>query len=175
MIELDPRLRQILVIALLFLPLVGMANEESKTVTDPIVENQVRQDIEDLHDFFVGWYNGKLPDSAFESEFAARLDPAFTIIMPNGVELDYDSLSYAMRDSFGKNPGFRIEIRNVRLVHATAETAVATYEEWQFQEGDGADSATSRVSTVLFERGERLTWLHVHETWLPEEIILENP
>ena len=44
------------------------------------MENEVRQDVEDLHSFFVGWYNGTLPDSAFETEFLARLDPDFTIM-----------------------------------------------------------------------------------------------
>jgi hypothetical protein len=161
--------------ALLAIPAVAATDERSAIVPETALENKIRQDVEDLHDFFVGWYNGTLPESAFETEFAARLDPAFTIIMPNGVELDHDALSFAMRDSFGKNPGFRIEIRKLRLVHASEATAVATYEEWQYLGPDEADYTSARISSVVFSRSDRLKWLHVQETWLPEEIIIENP
>lgn len=140
-----------------------------------MLENEVRQDIEDLHSFFVGWYNGTVPDSAFETEFLARLDPAFSIIMPSGVKLDYETLSSAMRESFGGNKGFRIEIRNVRLVHVTESTAVATYEEWQRKEQGGAESGSARVSTVTLARGDTLKWLHVQETWLPAEVVKADP
>jgi len=57
-------------------PVAGTTQERSESV----LENEVRQDVEDLHSFFVGWYNGTLPDSAFETEFLARLDPDFTIM-----------------------------------------------------------------------------------------------
>jgi len=143
----------------------------SSNVSQQQVLAEVRQDIVALHDFFVGWYNGDLPESAFETEFAARLDPSFTIIMPSGAELDYETLSAAMRDSFGKKPGFRIEIRNVRIVKATETTVIATYEEWQENEREEPGSASARISTVAMTRGEVLKWLHVHETWLPEETL----
>lgn len=155
----------------LMLAAPAAAAERSEPVSDTALENEIRQDIEALHEFFVGWYNGTLPEAAYENEFAARLDPNFTIIMPSGVELDHDSLSAAMRQSFGKNPGFRIGIRNVRLVHAGETTAVATYEEWQHHEEEGPESVSARVSTVAFERGDTLKWLHVHETWLPAEVV----
>lgn len=155
----------------LMLATTTVAAERSEPVIDTALENEIRQDIEVLHEFFVGWYNGTLPEIAYDTEFAARLAPTFTIVMPSGVELDHDSLSAAMRQSFGKNPGFRIEIRNVRLVHASEKVAIATYEEWQFHEQEGPDSASARISTVVFARGETLKWLHVHETWLPEEAV----
>ena len=132
------------------------------------LENAVRQEVEDLHDFFVGWYNGDLPKSAYETDFLAKLDRGFTIIMPSGTELGYDALCSAMRASFGKKKGFQIEIRNVRLVESTETLVVATYEEWQHNDMEGPDSASARVSTVVFERAEALLWRHVHETWLPE-------
>lgn len=147
---------------------VAVASERSDTVNDQALQSEIRQDIVDLHDFFVGWYNGELPQEAYDSEFDARLGPAFTIVLPSGVELDRDSLSGAMRESFGKNPGFQIEIRNVRLVHATKSMAVATYEEWQRKDEGGPESVSGRLSTVVLARGEILQWLHVHETWLPD-------
>lgn len=132
------------------------------------LENAVRQEVEDLHAFFVGWYNGDLPESAYETAFLAKLDSGFTIILPSGVELNYGELCSAMKASFGKKKGFQIEIRKVRLVKSAETMVVATYEEWQHNDQEGPDSATARVSTVVFERGEVLLWRHVHETWLPE-------
>ena len=147
----------------------GSTSREAETVKEPVLENEIRQEVEELHAFFVAWYNGNLPDRAFDDEFVARLGSEFTIIMPSGIELDYDTLSSAMRQSFGKKPGFRIEIRNVRLIDTAETTAIASYEEWQHMENEGAESARGRVSTVVFSREDRLKWLHVHETWLPEE------
>jgi len=80
-----------------------------------------------------------------------------------------------MRQSFGKNPGFRIEIRNVQLIHATESTAIARYEEWQRKEQEGAEYDSGRVSTVVFSREDRLKWLHVHETWLTEDVVRADP
>jgi hypothetical protein len=139
------------------------------------LEKTVRGDVVALHEFFVGWYGGELPESAFETEFLARLDPAFTIIMPSGAELDMASLSRAMQDAFGQKPGFRIEIRNVRLKYLTETTIVATYEEWQRNTREAAETGTGRLSTVVFDRDGSLRWRHVHETWLPEELVLVDP
>ena len=154
--------------ALLLCAPAALATEGGDIVNDHALESEIRQDIVELHDFFVGWYNGELPQEAYDTEFDARLGPAFTIVMPTGEELDRASLSQAMRESFGKNPGFEIEIRNVRLVHATESTAIATYEEWQRKVEGGPETTTGRLSTVVMARGETLQWLHVHETWLPD-------
>jgi hypothetical protein len=153
----------------------GGANKEVEMGKKSVLENTIRQDIEDLHAFFVAWYNGNLPDHAVDDEFVARLSTDFTIIMPSGTELDYDTLSSAMRQSFGKNPGFRIEIRNVGLIHVTESTAVARYEEWQRNQKGGAETGSGRISTVVFSRQSGLKWLHVHETWLPEDVVRADP
>lgn len=167
-----------LVLVICFMPgvtIAGSTNKEVEAVKESVLENEIRQEIEELHAFFVGWYNGNLPGSSFDDEFVARLGADFTIIMPSGIELNYETLSSAMRQSFGKNPGFRIEIRNVRLIHATESTAIARYEEWQRKEQEGAESGSGRVSTVVFSREDRLKWLHVHETWLPEDVVRGDP
>jgi len=149
-----------------------IATQAGETEMKPqTLEAKLRKDVEDLHAFFVGWYNASLPENAFESEFMARLDPGFTIIMPSGVRLDHKTLVSSMRGSYGKKPGFRIEIRNVRVVHVTESSAVAQYEEWQRNDHESPGSGSGRVSTVIFSLGDELQWLHVHETWLPEDIV----
>lgn len=157
-----------LIVLLLCLSANSVAQERNEAMDQSALENAVKQEIEDLHAFFVGWYNGALPQNAYETGFLAKLDSGFTIIMPSGTELNYEELCSAMKASFGKKPGFQIEIRNVRLVTFSETTAVATYEEWQHDDLEGPDSASARISTVVFERGDSLSWRHVHETWLPE-------
>ena len=76
-----------------------------------------------------------------------------------------------MRKAYGKKPGFRIEIRDVRLLQATETSAVARYEEWQHNAQEGPGTGNGRISTVAFALGDRLQWLHVHETWLPDDIV----
>ena len=76
-----------------------------------------------------------------------------------------------MKNAHGQKPGFRIEIRNVRLIYATGNTIVATYEKWQRNTREAAGTGTGRLSTVVMDRGGALKWRHVHETWLPEEMV----
>ena len=157
------------------LPLVEAGDKTIMESGHLELEEAVRGDVVALHEFFVGWYGGELPASALETEFLARLDPAFTIIMPSGVELDHETLSSAMQSAFGQKPGFRIEIRNVRLKYVTKNTILATYEEWQRNTREAAGEGTGRLSTVVMDRGVPLTWRHVHETWLPEEVVQAEP
>lgn len=139
------------------------------------LESQLREEVIALHDFFVGWYNASLPESAFDTEFMARLDNGFTIIMPSGVRLDHKTLVSSIHRSYGKKPGFRIEIRNVRLLQETGSIAVAQYEEWQHNKQESPGVGSGRISTVIFSLGDKLQWLHVHETWLPEDVVQETP
>ena len=139
------------------------------------LEETVRGDVVALHQFFVGWYGGELPESAFETEFLSRLDPEFTIIMPSGVELDMETLSGAMKNAFGQKPGFRIYIRTVRLKSYTDDTIIATYEEWQRNIREAAGSGTGRLSRVVLIRGRSLSWRLVHETWLTENVVEAVP
>lgn len=139
-----------------------------------MLETQLREEVIALHDFFVGWYNASLPESAFDTEFMARLDDGFTIIMPSGARLDHETLVSSMRASYGKKPGSHIEIRNVCLLQATGGIAVAQYEEWQYNQQASPGVGSGRISTVIFSLGDKLQWLHVHETWLPEDIVQAN-
>ena len=33
----------------------------------------------------------------------------------------------------------------------------------------------ARVATVMFHHADRLKWLHVHETWMPTEVMAAGP
>ena len=79
------------------------------------VESAVRAEIEGLHEFFVGWFSGALPEDAFEAGFSARFDPEFLLVPPAGTLLDLAQLSGSVRAGRATNPEFRIAIRNVKV------------------------------------------------------------
>jgi hypothetical protein len=135
----------------------------------------VRDEIEALHAFFVGWFSGSLGASEFESGFLARFAPDFLLIPPAGTLLDLAQLSDAVRSAHGTNPIFRIAIRNVTIRRQLDGHILATYEEWQRNALASTPPDNGRVATVLFRDGRPLQWLHIHETWLPESIARAGP
>ena len=134
------------------------------------IEVAVRQEIEDIHVFFVEWFSGKADKESYEERFVTRFDPGAIFVGPDGMLLEYDMLIGAMREAHGINPDFRIAIRDVAVRHESAELVVASYTEWQMNAVGAPRSDNGRQSTAVMRKGEKLTWLSVQETWLPEEI-----
>ena len=124
-------------------------------------------EIVELHQFFVDWFTGKLShsESGF-ARFAEVIADGFTIISPQGVMTERDSLLKSLYNAYDQQPGIRIWIENVQLRHRDGNILVVTYEEWQAVN----DKQTSRLSTVVFREKvdvpNDLEWLHVHETWM---------
>ena len=141
---------------------------------DPI-DRAVHEEIESLHEFFVGWFAGTLREELLDECLRARFDPGFVLIPPGGELLTLDALEGALRSAHGSNPEFRITIRDVRIRHVSDDWILATYEEWQRNAKASQPPDNGRVSTVLFGRSGPLRWLHVHETWLPEAVMAAGP
>jgi hypothetical protein len=141
---------------------------------NPALEARVRDEVEALHRFFVGWFSGALAPDIFEAEFLARFDLDFVLIPPGGVFLSLDDFRASLRQAHASNPNFRIAIRNVKLQRTLDDHVVATYEEWQRNAIASTPADNGRIATVIFEKPS-LKWLHVHETWLPESITMEGP
>ncbi len=131
----------------------------------------VRAEVEELHEFFVGWFAGTLPADSLDEVVRNRMDRGFAIVPPSGNLLTCDVLTEGLRQAYGSNPRFRIEIRDVRLRHVSDDWVLATYEEWQRHAKASTPPDNARLSTVLFGRSNPLKWLHVHETWLPREVM----
>lgn len=94
------------------------------------------------------------------------LGDEFVLVSPRGVIDEREELLDSIRDAHGKRSGFEIEIEDVQVRHQFGDVIVATYQEWQESSAD----TTGRLSTVVFRReGSKLRWLHVHETWLPDQ------
>ncbi len=125
------------------------------------------KEIEELHEFFVRWFCGDIPES---DESFARLDSAlgegFVMVTPEAAVVDRAPLVASLRDSYGNRGRFSIEIREPTIRIRAGSLFVATYHEWQNDEGE----ETLRLSTVVFganpEAPNGLEWLHVHETWM---------
>lgn len=138
-------------------------------------ERQAREEVEELHEFFVGWFSGRLPESAFETGFQRRFSPDLIFIPPAGRLLGLADLSSSIRAGYASNPGFRVQIRDVRVRREFDGYLLATYEEWQRNGLASTPPDNGRVATVLFGTGECLRWLHIHETWLPQEVMAAGP
>ena len=139
------------------------------------LEAQARGEIESLHEFFVGWFSGKLPKDVFDAEFTARFDEDLVFIPPAGNQLGLQDLIQWIGGAHGNNPDFRIAIRNVRLHRELPEHIIVTYEEWQRNAIASSPPDNGRVSTAIFEKGEQLRWLHIHETWVPPDQMAAGP
>jgi len=139
------------------------------------IEDAIRTEVEALHERFVGWFTGQLPEAAFETEVLARFDPEFILIPPAGVVLDRDSLGEMLHSAHGSNADFRIAIRNVQLRQKLNGYLLATYEEWQRNALASDPPDNARVASVVFRQTEPLKWLHVQETWLPEAVAAAGP
>ncbi len=132
---------------------------------------EVRAEIEALHDFFTGWFNGTLPESGevFAHGLADHFHPDFEIVLPSGTVHDRDGILTPVRQAWGTNPEFRAVVRNVRILgewpQAGAGLVLAAYVEDQSGARNTTPADNLRHATVLFERrAGRLVWRHLHET-----------
>ncbi len=131
-------------------------------------------EVEALHAFFEAWFLGRIgDDDASFARLGRSLAEDFTMITPDGAAVDralvLDQLRTMHGVHAGGSPPFRIEIREARARPLGAHACLVTYEEWQTIEGVG----NRRASTALLARRanarDGLSWLHVHETWLPRD------
>jgi len=128
-----------------------------------------RAEIEGLHAFFTGWFEGTLPDDdeAF-ARVAGALGDDFELISPDGRRRDREAILASIRAGHGDHDEFAIEIRHVRLRWSSGGLALVTYEEWQT--ADGAPPG-GRISSAWFREAARapegVRWVHLHETALP--------
>jgi hypothetical protein len=133
------------------------------------VLGEVQAEVVALHDFFTCWFTGALPrtDSDFAKGLGDHLHPAFEMVQPSGEIFDHDGTLSGLRQAWGVNPDFRIEIRDVRILGVWPGLVMAEYVEAQFGARNSVPSDNLRRSTALFERqGDRLLWRHLHETAL---------
>lgn len=139
------------------------------------LENDVRTEIEELHRFFVRWFNGTIEKEALEANFGARLHPDMHITFPDGNTLDRSTLLAGFAQAHASNQAFRIDIRDVKIVHEGVDTLLVSYEEWQSGAKSSEKPNTARISTALLSKQLPFVWFNIHETWLPDAIASADP
>ncbi len=141
-----------------------------------------RHEIEDFHAFFDDWFQGLCPnsDEVFKARHGARLADDFQLTYPGGVAIGKQGLIDGVRQAYGKSPGFGVQIRNVELRPLACEGhLLVTYEEWQKNAVNSTPPNNARLSSAIFRILEtnpvKLEWFHLHETWLPREVMDAGP
>ena len=124
-----------------------------------------------LHRFFMDWFRGTLPDTdAAWARVEGVLAPGFMLISPEGCVFQREGLLEAVQGQHASRPPpevFEIRVQGLETRCVGEQIVIATYEEWQRT----SDGEIGRQSTAVFERRDTaphgVSWLHVHETWLP--------
>ncbi len=139
------------------------------------IKDRIRSEIEDLHEFFFGWFRWDLSEDAFDTMFIPRFSADLVFIPPAGQIFGVNELCIMIRSGYASNPKFRVQIRNVKVQREFDGIVMATYEEWQRNALASLPPDNGRIATALFSIGDSLQWLHIHETWLPREIMVKGP
>jgi len=130
----------------------------------------VTKGIVDLHDFFTEWFNGTVERDQLEPRFLSRLDENAVFIPPEGQIMTVDMLKGGFDHGYGTNKDFHTQIRDVTIRHEFGELVMATYTEWQTGAAMSAEKKNARLSSVLMKMTDPVTWLHIQETWLPDDL-----
>ncbi len=153
-------------------PMLALLAGPAATLEGQTMDENCRKDVIELHQFFEDWFSGKLEPSEKNFErFTATVAESFEIISPDGTRMVRDEILERVKNAHGANKdrGFRVWIKNYRGRPIQEGIHLATYEEWQEQDG----KERGRLSTALFRTNpdapNGVVWLHVHETWLPSE------
>lgn len=147
-------------------------------LTDRAYDSMAAREIIELHELIEDWVTGRCPDTdeVWTSRLSDRFIPGFHIIMPAGALMRGDGLWGPMRAAYGRNPDFRIQIRNIdQRVELEGGASVWTYEEWQRNALNSTPKDNGRTSSAVFvacpRRDTGLQWAHIHETWLPDSTV----
>ena len=132
------------------------------------LEDAVRNEVEELHRFFVAWFAGEVDKAELESRFVPHLEDDLLYITPDGNRIGHDGLLEMIRGAHGANADFRIQVRDVRILRDLGDHLIVTYSEWQKQARFSEPSNNARFTTAILTKARPFKWLHIHETSLPE-------
>lgn len=135
------------------------------------METLCRDEVIALHQFFEGWFTGRLARHEAVFERCCRaLAPGFRLLSPRAVVHERQPLLDALWQAHGKKARLRIWIEELACqpVAGRDDLALVTYQEWQ----DEGGAITCRLSSALMaadaDAPGGVVWLHVHETWAPD-------
>lgn len=130
---------------------------------EPLLE-AVRQNILDVHVFFVDWFRGHVPVDALEAGFLSILEPSFFYVPPAGALVPKRGLADVFLAGHGANPNLEIAILDVVIQHELPHHLLASYREIQRGAIPPDARNNERLTTVLMTKDQPFRWLSVHET-----------
>lgn len=148
--------------------------------TPPAVDARALHDeVLEFHALYCRWLRGGFDgeQGAFDAQWLPRFHPRFSLVMPGGLALGMDDLRALFDESYGSNPDFATDVREFELLHLDGGTALVRFEEWHRGSLNSPRVDNGRLSSVLFVLDDpaRVRWLHMHQTWLPDERVREEP
>lgn len=126
------------------------------------------QEVYDCHVLIETWFQGKeaaTPDTL--ARLLAAFDQDFSMINPNGGELNAAELASFLSGMRGARPTVKIEVTPPQVVLDSEDYCVLRYQELQHLD----DTLLHRSSTAVFCRDGNgaAKWRHLHETWTTQE------
>lgn len=166
------RLTFLAALSALALLVIGRGATGPRAAAEESMDDRCRTEVEQLHEFFVGWMSGRLEaDPGTFRRLDDVLAAEFEMVSPDGERIMRDQLTSGLLSAHGVHAGrtrpFRIRIVNYRGHPLDRNLLLATYEEWQVIEGE----TRGRLSTALFRNRKGtpngVEWVHLQETWKP--------
>ena len=90
------------------------------------MEEKVKKEVVDLHQFFEDWFNGTIDEenkqNAFKT-FTSRFDLNFSMDSPTSTGLNYQAVMNFIESAYQStmNTGFKIEIKNVKVLNVNQD------------------------------------------------------
>ena len=127
---------------------------------------RARQEVVELHDFFVAWMRGETPAGDF-SRAEASISRHFRMSSPDGKIEESAAVLAWIKGAQGSRPSpFTIAVLDHRTIWAGEDAALLEYTEQQYRDG----RTTRRRSTALFVANPAapcgVEWHHLQETWM---------
>ena len=123
-------------------------------------DQAIRAEVVRQHRMLADWLGSECDLAVLDALRASHTDD-FTMIAPDGVELDRSELVEALALARNAVPGLEIDVTAIEIIAASAETAVVQFRETHRQ---GEKITPRRTTAVLLRDGEKFRWRHVHET-----------
>lgn len=129
--------------------------------------NPYFQEVLDAHELIRSWLGNANTPTEVCDKLLERFSQTYTMVTPEGSQLNYNTLTSFFRGQRGAKAGLEIDIINMQRIAESTTGATVSYQERQQLPGQ---ASTLRFSTVVFElrTDNKVIWRHLHETALPQ-------
>lgn len=121
-------------------------------------------EVYNCHVLIEEWFNGsKNATPELLDKLLAKFSHNFSMINPNGNQLNYSDLRVFLSKMHAARVGVRIEVTEPIIIHEDDNICILQYAEIQHL----SDKVLHRLSTAIFvsDDADSVLWQHLHETW----------